>query len=54
MYLHEILSDIRLALAVGIFCAGGAAATLWWMLLYLIGEHERKRRKTKKGMRISK
>lgn len=54
MYLHEILSDIRLALAVSIFCAGGAAATLLWMLLYLIGEYERKRKKVKKERRTSK
>ena len=45
MYIQDILSDIRLALAVGVFCAGGAAATLWWMLLYLIGEHNKKKRR---------
>ena len=56
MYLHEVLIDIRLALAVAIFCAGGAAATFMWMLLYMIGEYEKKKndKMGKKGRRSYK
>lgn len=51
MYLHEILSDIRLALAVSIFCAGAASGMSCLTLLYWIGEREKKKRKELSKMR---
>lgn len=51
MYLHEVLSDIRLALAAGIFSTGWAFGIIWCVAFYLIGEHERKRKKSKKERR---
>lgn len=51
MYLHEILSDIRLALAVGIFTSGWAFGLGWSLIFYLIGRHCIKQQKliTKKA-----
>lgn len=43
MYLHEVLSDIRLALAVGIFSAGWAFGLVWCAIFYLIDKNERKK-----------
>lgn len=43
MYLHEILSDIRLALATAIFCAGWAFVILWSWVFYLIGKKGRRK-----------
>lgn len=48
MYLHEILADIRLALAVGIFCAGGAFGVIWCAAFYLIDKASKNKREGKR------
>lgn len=47
MYLHEVLSDIRLALVVAIFAAGWAFGLIWSFAFWLIDYH-RVRRKNKR------
>lgn len=55
MYLHEVLSDIRLALAVGIFTTGWAFGVLWCAAFYFIDRKEReKMAKKKKGGKCGK
>lgn len=54
MYLHEILSDIRLALAVGIFSAGWAFGLIWSLIFYLIGRKGVKRMAKKGGCKGGK
>ena len=54
MYLHGILSDIRLALAVGIFATGWAFGLAWSLAFYLIGRKEVKRMAKKKGGKCGK
>lgn len=48
-YLHEVLSDIRLALAVGIFTTGWAFGIIWSSVFYLIGSKEVRKMAKKKG-----
>lgn len=48
MYLHEILSDIRLALAVSIFSTGWAFGLVWCAAFYLIGKREEMKEMVKK------
>ena len=55
MYLHEILSDIRLALVVAIFSSGWAFGIAWCAMFYLIDKKEvRKMAKKKKGGKCGK
>ena len=54
MVLKEILSDIRLALAVCIFTSGWAFGLVWSMVFYLIGRKEVKRMAKKKGGKCGK
>lgn len=54
MYLHEILSDIRLALAVGIFATGWAFGLVWSLIFYLIGRKELRNMAKKKGGKCGK
>lgn len=54
MYLHEILSDIRLALAVSIFSAGWAFGVVWCAVFYLIGRKEMRKMAKKKGGKCGK
>lgn len=49
MYLHEVLSDIRLALSVGIFSTGWAFGLIWSLVFYLIGRKEARKMAKKKG-----
>lgn len=44
MYLHEILSDIRLALAVSIFSVGWAFGIVWCFVFWMIGKREEVRK----------
>lgn len=54
MYLHEILSDIRLALAVSIFSAGWAFGIVWCAVFYLIDKKEVRKMAKKKGGKCGK
>ena len=54
MYLHEVLSDIRLALAVGIFTSSWAFGLAWSLAFYLIGRKGVKRMAKKKGGKCGK
>lgn len=54
MYLHEILSDIRLALAFGIFSTGWAFGIVWSLAFYLIGRKEVRKMAKKKGGKCGK
>lgn len=54
MYLHEILSDIRLALAVCIFSTGWAFGLVWSLVFYLIGRKGVKRMAKKGGCKGGK
>ena len=55
MYLHEVLSDIRLALVVAIFSSGWAFGIAWCVMFYLIDKKEvRKMAKKKKGGKCGK
>ena len=54
MYLHEILSDIRLALAVSIFSAGWAFGVVWCAVFYLIDRKEMRKMAKKKGGKCGK
>lgn len=49
MYLHEILSDIRLALVVPIFSAGWALGVVWCAVFYLIDRKKMRKMAKKKG-----
>lgn len=48
MYLHEILSDIRLALTVGIFTTGWAFGIIWCAAFYLIDKASKNKREGKR------
>lgn len=54
MYLHEILSDIRLALAVSIFSAGWAFGIVWCIIFWLIDRKEMRKMAKKKGGKCGK
>jgi hypothetical protein len=54
MYLHEILSDISLALAVSIFSFGWAFGVAWCAVFYLIDRKERKKMACKKKGKVKK
>ena len=54
MDLHEILSDIRLALAASIFSAGWAFGVVWCAVFYLIDRNEMRKMAKKKGGKCGK
>ena len=54
MFLHEILSDIRLQLAVCIFTTGWAFGVVWCAVFYLIDKNEVRKMAKKKGGKCGK
>lgn len=54
MYLHEILSDIRLSLAASIFSVGWAFGIAWCAVFYLIDRKEIRKMAKKKGGKCGK
>ena len=47
MYLHEILSDVRAWLALGIFCTGAVCGVLVSLIGFLIDRHFEREREDK-------